>query len=171
MCDEPDCELPGLYRAPKSRDNLREYRHFCLEHVREYNKKWDYFKDADEDEIYAHMRETVVGERPTWPSHKPNFEQKLRRAANFWGADFNLNGQKSKPEEPVLQSPIRDAFSAMGLAFDVDFTAVRDQFRKLVKKYHPDTRPDDPKAGERFKVITAAYVTLKDYFSGDKPGA
>ena len=167
MCDEPDCELPGLYKAPKSRENLREYRHFCLEHVREYNKKWDYFKDADEDAIYAHMRETVIGERPTWPTHKANFEQKLRQAANFWGAGLDMNGTK-KLEEPVIKTPVRDAFSALGLAFDVDFTKVKQQFRSLVKKYHPDTRPDDPKATERFQRITAAYITLKEYFAGPK---
>ena len=167
MCDEPECDLPGLYKAPKSRDNLRAYHHFCLDHVREYNKKWNYFGDADEEAIYAHMRESVIGERPTWPSHHPNFEQKLRQAANFWGAGFDTSGQR-KPDEPAIKTPIRDAFSALGLAFDVEFTVVKQQFRRLVKKYHPDTRPDDPKATERFKTITAAYITLKGHFSGDK---
>ncbi len=164
LCDDPDCNLPGLYRAPKSRDNLRDYHHFCLDHVREYNKKWDYFKDYEEDAIYAHMRDAAIGERPTWPAHKPNFEQTIKRAANFWGAAFDLKAEQKKAEEQALKSPVREAFKALGLTFDVDFTAVKQKFRQLVKKYHPDARPDDPRATERFKIITAAYITLKEHF-------
>jgi hypothetical protein len=40
----PGCRLHGEYRAPFARDKLEQYRWFCLEHVRDYNKKWDYFR-------------------------------------------------------------------------------------------------------------------------------
>ena len=43
-CDHAGCDLPGLYPAPKSRQRLNERYHFCLEHVREYNKKWNFFE-------------------------------------------------------------------------------------------------------------------------------
>lgn len=164
VCECPGCTEPGDYKAPKSRENLREYRYFCLEHVREYNKGWDYFKGYAEDEIYAHMREAVIGERPTWPSSKPDLDQKLRKAANFWGANFDTKAD-AKPAEPAVKHPIRDAFAALGLAFDVDFTAVKQQFRRLVKKYHPDINPNDPKASERFKSVNDAYRTLKNHFT------
>lgn len=163
LCDTPGCGLPGLYKAPKSRENLRAYHHFCLEHVRAYNKKWDYFKDDGEEAIYAHMRDAAVGERPTWPVNKGNFEQKLRKAANFWGAGFDT--KQAKPDAPQIRTPERDALKALGLDTGVDFPVVKTRFRALVKKYHPDARPDDPQATERFKTITAAYITLKSFFS------
>ena len=170
LCDHPDCDLPGLYKAPKSRDNLRDYHHFCLDHVRAYNKKWNYFAGFKEDEIYAQMRADVAWDRPTWPAAEPStLERRLRHGASFWGGPRPDDTTRSQqPAEPAIKQTVRNAFSAMGLTLDVDFSAVKAQFRKLVKKYHPDTRPDDPKANERFKVITEAYVTLKGHFSGDK---
>jgi hypothetical protein len=169
LCDHPGCLEEGLYKAPKSRDNLRDYYHFCLEHVRDYNKGWNYFADFDENAMYDQIRQDVSWERPTWPSGiSPVMENRLRKAANFWGA--NLKMEKEAPPPPTMKTPIRDAFTTLGLTFDVDFISVKQQFRKLVKKYHPDTRPDDPKATERFKTINAAYVILKGYFSdGQKP--
>ena len=47
VCETPGCRLQGEYRAPRARDKLDEYRWFCLEHVRDYNKKWDYFAGLD----------------------------------------------------------------------------------------------------------------------------
>ena len=43
VCETPGCRLAGAYRAPHARDRLNEYRWFCLEHVLEDNKKWDYY--------------------------------------------------------------------------------------------------------------------------------
>ena len=32
-CAVKGCEKPGDHRAPKNRDNLREYYWFCMDHV------------------------------------------------------------------------------------------------------------------------------------------
>ena len=50
-CEWENCNNKGIYRAPKNRDNLREFRWFCLKHIREYNKKWDYFSGLSQKEI------------------------------------------------------------------------------------------------------------------------
>jgi len=39
---------------------------------------------------------------------------------------------------------------------------IRAAYRRLAKRYHPDTNPDDPKAEERFKQVAAAYKVLSD---------
>ena len=59
VCEQPGCRLCGEYRAPRARDRLTDYRWFCLEHIREYNKKWDYFAGlgADHDLPGADPRE------------------------------------------------------------------------------------------------------------------
>ena len=46
-CEWKDCNNKGIYRAPKNRNNLREFRWFCLNHVREYNKKYDFVLKGD----------------------------------------------------------------------------------------------------------------------------
>ena len=59
--------MHGEFRAPLARDRLTEYRWFCLEHVREYNKKWDYFAGLDADAIEQHIRADTIWRRPVWP--------------------------------------------------------------------------------------------------------
>ena len=42
-CAAIGCRDEGLYPAPKSRDALRDYIWFCLDHIRAYNKSWNYY--------------------------------------------------------------------------------------------------------------------------------
>ena len=65
-CDFPGCCGAGEYRAPKSRDHLRDYYWFCLDHVREYNKAWDYYAGLKPEEIEEAIRSDTTWHRPTW---------------------------------------------------------------------------------------------------------
>ena len=42
-CATDGCPHEGIYPAPRSRDALRDYLWFCLDHVRAYNKAWNYY--------------------------------------------------------------------------------------------------------------------------------
>src|SRR5215211_2587999 len=66
-CDAPDCLGEGHYRAPKSRHELYDYYWFCLDHVKEYNKAWDYCRGLSHQEFEHLIRTSTVGDRPTWP--------------------------------------------------------------------------------------------------------
>ena len=66
-CDRPGCAAQGEYRAPKGRERLGEYFWFCLEHVREYNAAWDFYKGADAAQLEREKRADTIGRRPTWP--------------------------------------------------------------------------------------------------------
>ncbi len=66
-CDAPGCLNHGEYRAPKSRTNLRAFYWFCLEHVREYNASWDFYKGMSPGEIEQQVRADTHWQRPTWP--------------------------------------------------------------------------------------------------------
>ena len=65
-CQHPGCDAAGVYRAPRSPQHLDEYRWFCLDHVREFNKSWNYFEDWSEEDIEAQIRNDGVWDRPTW---------------------------------------------------------------------------------------------------------
>lgn len=41
---------------------------------------------------------------------------------------------------------------------------IKDAYRRLAKKYHPDRNLDDPTAETRFKEVQEAYATLKEPF-------
>jgi molecular chaperone DnaJ len=55
----------------------------------------------------------------------------------------------------------RDYYDVLGVARDADEKAIKDAFRSLAMKYHPD-RNKAPDAEERFKEIAEAYAILSD---------
>ncbi|HXU94177.1 MAG TPA: molecular chaperone DnaJ [Gallionella sp.] len=55
----------------------------------------------------------------------------------------------------------RDYYEVLGVAKDADQKAIKDAFRNLAMKYHPD-RNKEPGAEERFKEIAEAYAVLSD---------
>lgn len=66
-CAFPECAAEGTFRAPRSRSELDQHIWLCLDHIREYNKTWDYFAGMSQAEIEAHVRRDIIGWRPTWP--------------------------------------------------------------------------------------------------------
>ena len=55
-CAAKDCNAEGVYPAPKSRDALRDYIWFCLDHVRAYNKSWNYYDGLQGAALEAEIR-------------------------------------------------------------------------------------------------------------------
>jgi molecular chaperone DnaJ len=55
----------------------------------------------------------------------------------------------------------RDYYDVLGVAKDADQKAIKDAFRELAMKYHPD-RNKAPDAEEKFKEIAEAYGVLSD---------
>ena len=55
-----------------------------------------------------------------------------------------------------------DPYAALGLSKGADAAAIKKAYRKLAKENHPDVRPNDPAAEEKFKRATAAFNLLSD---------
>jgi len=53
-----------------------------------------------------------------------------------------------------------DPYAVLGIAPDVDDTAVRAARRALLRRYHPDTARDLPDAAERTHAVNAAYAAI-----------
>lgn len=167
ICEWPGCLAAGGHRAPRSRDRLREYRWFCLDHVRVYNAGWNYYAGMSEAEIEAEIRRDTVWQRPTWPLHGAGSR---RRPEIRIDDPLGIFGEPS-PEEEAARHPRLDpahakAFAVFGLEPPATLERVRAAYRALVKKHHPDANGGDKVAEERLKSITAAYATLKNgYFA------
>ncbi len=54
----------------------------------------------------------------------------------------------------------RDYYEILGVKKEATQDQIKKAYRKLAKKYHPDTNPGDKKAEERFKEINEAYEVL-----------
>lgn len=56
----------------------------------------------------------------------------------------------------------RDYYDILQIDKNADGNAIKKAYRKLAKKYHPDTNNKNPEAEQRFKEITEAYNILSN---------
>lgn len=171
-CEHPGCGQEGEFRAPRSREQLRDYLWFCLDHVRAYNAAWDYYRDYSMTEIEASLREDTVWQRPTWPlggaigampgatpPWKFRHNDNIKGFGWFFGDD-EAPGQDRQANSALSQGEIA-ALRELDLRPPVTLVALKSRWRELVKRHHPDANGGDPAAEERIKRINHAYSTLK----------
>jgi DnaJ-domain-containing protein 1 len=164
-CDSPGCAGEGLYRAPKSVNQLRDYHWFCLDHVREYNKSWNFCSGLSQSEIEAMIRRDTTWERETRPiSHWTAHEQRLRAAAQDYAAgaaqrETDAWAERQRARE--ADTPEAAALRIFDLKPPVDYAAIRARYIELVKRNHPDANGGDKASEERLKTINQALQVLK----------
>ena len=61
ICDWNDCKEIGAYKAPVEKDNSKKFRMLCLEHVKEFNKNWNYFSDMNDEEVINFLKSDIHG--------------------------------------------------------------------------------------------------------------
>ena len=130
MCEWAGCQNKGPHRAPKGRENSREYWHFCLDHVREYNQSYNFFQGMNPDAVARYQKDALTGHRPTWKMGANSGPKKGKGEAAFEGAAdpfqmfAELNGrgrwrpgaQQAKAETRKVMNAERKALQVMGLS-------------------------------------------------------
>ena len=166
ICDWKNCNDEGRYKAPIEKDNSKKFRLLCLNHVKEFNKNWNYFSGMSDNQIYSFLKSDI-----TW--HKPT--QSFSSNDNFFKILWNntlKDGDTVKKFDPNFdhmrqydfdQNDIK-AFSILGINIGLRWEKVQEKFKKLVKKYHPDMNAGSKKYEDRLKVITLAYTQLKNTY-------
>ncbi|WP_131103348.1 DnaJ C-terminal domain-containing protein [Ornithinimicrobium sufpigmenti] len=56
----------------------------------------------------------------------------------------------------------KDFYAILGVEKDVDDKTLKKTYRKLAREWHPDSRPGDKAAEQRFKDVGEAYAVLSD---------
>ncbi|MCD7825359.1 MAG: molecular chaperone DnaJ [Clostridiaceae bacterium] len=56
----------------------------------------------------------------------------------------------------------RDYYEVLGVGKNATDSELKSAYRKLAKKYHPDTNPGDKEAEQKFKEASEAYAVLSD---------
>ena len=174
ICDMPGCPEPGAYRAPKSRDTLNDYHWFCLEHVRQYNANWDFYKgmtpwadrgaDAARYVVAAahlaarHQRQAQRSTRPTCATRSSLLQTgKIKRAQKAYQASAD---DASMPKEMREPDP-----GELGLEWPVSMDVLKARYKELAKRHHPDANGGDRAAEERLKTINLAYAAVRHYLT------
>ncbi len=163
ICDWNNCNNIGQYKAPIERDNSKKYRLLCLQHIKEFNKNWNYFENMNDAEILEFIKSDMTWHKPTQNfSAQDNFFKILWN--NALKDDLNKNGiNKNHAKIAQLNFSNKDlkAFDILGLDVTKNWENIRSKFKKLVKKFHPDMNSGNKKFEEKLKVITLAYTQLK----------
>ncbi len=56
----------------------------------------------------------------------------------------------------------KDYYAVLGISRTASADEIKQSFRKLARKYHPDVNPDDKTAEGKFKEVSEAYEVLSD---------
>ncbi len=163
-CAHPGCEEPGDYRAPVARDRLRDYMWFCLEHVRAYNRSWDYFSGLSSDEIEAVRRRDSTWDRPTWRLGSGPFAEAWKEGGAFHEDPSGRARREQRRQRAREAGPGGEearALDVMGLEPGASWEEVRRRYKELAKRLHPDRTGGDRRSEERLKRVNRAYTTLK----------
>jgi DnaJ-like protein len=176
-CQWPDCKNKGTHRAPKGRENAREYWQFCLDHVREYNQSYNFFSGMNADAVARYQKDALTGHRPTWKMGANtskrgtgSAEGDLGGASDPFSVFAEINGRGSwrpgpeaapKAETRKVFNAERKALQVMGLGPDATLEEVKVKYKALVKQHHPDANGGDRSTEDRLIEIIKAYNYLK----------
>ena len=154
-CEWGNCQKKGEYKAPSSREKLREFKWFCLEHVKLYNKGWDYFKGRTTDEIYNEISKDAFWHRPTWAKAK-KFQFLNTHEFNNENIDFSSN-----PENKIGNDSIEKCAKILEVKLPIKMSALKKQYKKMVKKFHPDVSKNNSE--EHIIKLNYAYSELLNF--------
>lgn len=173
MCSWAGCMEDGSFKAPLSPNQLREYQYFCLDHIREFNKAWNYFEGWSRDEIEAYQRADLYWHRRTWKTsdreaftrawREAILEDRLNDPFHFMGDDKSSGDSARTDEERANALPDqRKAEIILKLEPGATEEHIKRRFKEEVKVHHPDANGGDKDAEERLRLVIWAYRLLSD---------
>lgn len=173
QCQWEGCDKPGPHRAPSGRNREGQYFHFCIDHVREYNKNFNYFSGLSDGEIAKFQKDAITGHRPTWKasssgtarasqdfsrlrSGSASYQNRLRDPFNVFPGRPEAGARPRK-----LKTLEAKAFATLGLEENASGTKIKAQYKALVKLHHPDSNGGDRSSEYRLREVLQAYNLLR----------
>ena len=173
-CQWDGCAEAGTHRAPVGRMKEGEYFRFCLDHVREYNRGFNYFSGVPDSEVARFQKEALTGHRPTWKMgtssgarSAPDMAQMRSGRAGYYNRmrdPYNLFGGPKDPREARERKakPLEaKALETLGLDVKATGADIKARYKDLVKRHHPDANGGDRGSEDRFRDVLQAYRVLK----------
>ena len=173
-CDHQGCEARGEFRAPPAErrgvEGPPQWRWFCLDHIREFNQGYNFFKGMSPEQIDEAQRpysgwasETRAfssnAQSGTMPPRWGDFSDPLDAVgaglrARMAEAVQRADGRALSPED-------RAALKTMGLPVDADRKALRTRYTELVRRFHPDHNGGDRGHEKALQDVIEAYAHLR----------
>jgi DnaJ-domain-containing protein 1 len=121
-----------------------------------------------DQEVCEFLKSDMTWHKPTQSFSSPdNFFNILWKNTLNEGRDVLGNGYGKKFNTKInFLDKDREAFKIIELEAGAKWGEIQNQFKKLVKKYHPDMNAGNKKYEEKLKIITLAYTQLKLVYKG-----
>jgi len=174
-CEQEGCKKSGQFRAPKSPDNVDEFVWFCTEHIREYNKKWNFFENHTQAEFEDQVEADKVWGRPTQPfkdgmsqGHGNPEGQAFKRFGfddpyEVLGANGTLNPSEAAGNIRArrLPSTERKALEILDAKDTMSKAEIRKAYKSMVKAMHPDLNGGRRDDEDRLAEVVWAWEQIK----------
>lgn len=157
-CDQENCDQPGYFKAPKSIKSKEKY-HFCLEHIKIYNKRWDFFAGKSQKQIYNFLKNDTLPNKPTRP-----MSERIHSKIHFeFGFDFFKENYSNKNQESKISKKTehQNALDLFNLSPTFSKNDLKKSYNLLVKKNHPDLNGGNKKKETLLKKINKYYKVLQ----------
>ena len=140
----------------------------CLDHIKEFNLSWDYFKGMSSQEVCNFLKSDMTWHKPTQSFSSPDnfFNILWKNTLNEEGSILKNEYGKKIISKINFSDKDREAFKIIELEVGTKWDKIQNQFKKLVKKYHPDMNAGNKKFEEKLKIVTLAYTQLKLTYKG-----
>jgi hypothetical protein len=157
-CAWAGCAATGEFRAPRSNrvpGDVGGWQFLCLDHVRAFNARYNYFDGMTPDEVSAAqsplagwVQDTVRG-KPAFSLGDPHAlftaaTRAPRQAPTRWAAKGDAQ-----------------ALGALGLDRNATPADIRRAYRGLVRRYHPDSNGGDRSLEGKLQAVVNAFTHLK----------
>jgi DnaJ domain len=170
-CEWPGCDKPARHKAPKGRNLEGQFHNYCLEHVQQYNKTYNYFEGMPNDAIAGWQKDAATGHRPTWKLGENSWAARngtKRPAAGKRDSirdPFGLFGHETAEIKAKHGRPLRNAELKALHTLGLDETATPEkaklQYKTLVKRLHPDANNGSRANEDTLKAVIQAYDYLR----------
>lgn len=165
-CSWPDCDDHGTFPAP-AEPRSREKRFFCKQHIAEHNRNYNFFEGMTDEDADAYRRGTITGHRPTWALG-------TRRARGTNQTDWQFQdplellepslrreAKEAAPRGKYVSPGQKRALDLLDLDERADAKAVRQNYKLLLKRYHPDMNGGERHYEDELNRVIQAYNYLK----------
>ena len=177
VCEWEGCDAAGQHKAPKGRTREGEFHHFCIDHVRLYNKSYNYFSGMGDEAVGDYLKSATTGHRPTWNmgSNPDGTGGRAKTADDFeipknWSRRSGdprlqfgrMRFRAPRPEVVRRVKPLeKRALDVLGLPETAGAEDIRARYKELVKLHHPDANGGDRSSEGRLQEILQAFRQLK----------
>lgn len=158
-CAVSGCREAGEFRAPGrgAGHEPGSWRWLCLDHVREFNAKYNFFNGMTPEEIAA-----AQSPHPSWERATRAFATNAN--PNNFSDPLDLFAGARRPRATngrPLETADSKALAVLGLDATAALRDIRRRYTELVRRYHPDRNGGDRSQEGKLQDVIQAYTHLR----------